>query len=196
MSEFINEPLKEYIDKLSSASSTPGGGNAIAVVNSLAAGLLLMSLRIVILKKEPDNSEIQKLELLLIDIQKKSISLAEEDTLRFKQVMSCWKDGGVKLHKALLSSAKVSLDISKVSVGLIDLIGMQDLERFNNIITDVAIAIEFARSCFVGGIYNFLINVKSLDVDLYSELKTEKEKLENKFNIGYQNTLKKVKSMI
>jgi formiminotetrahydrofolate cyclodeaminase len=76
MSDILDGSLKSYIDKVASSAGTPGGGNVIATVNSLAASLMLMSLRIAILKKESDSAEALKFEQKLFDIKEKSQDLS------------------------------------------------------------------------------------------------------------------------
>ncbi len=189
--------MKDYIESLSSSDSTPGGGNAVGVVNSIATGLMLMSLRIAILKKVGDIEEPLRFEKQLLDIQKKSLELADEDIEKFKEVMASWKIGGERIEKALKESAEVSLEISNQSLELIKLIGMQDIDSYTVILTDVAISLELAGACFRSGIINYKINVKGMKNQVaYNSLRKKRDELVEEFNDKYNDLIEKIKSLI
>jgi formiminotetrahydrofolate cyclodeaminase len=162
MDNLLNGDITGYIEKLSSSAGTPGGGNAIGLVNSFACGLMLMSMRIAILKKNPQDADILDFERQIETIQKRSLELAEKDSIKFKEVLSVWKEGGAKLENALRESAIISMEISRQALKLIEIISSQDLKRYVNIITDVGISAEFAGACFRGGIMNYKINAKGI----------------------------------
>lgn len=158
----LDDKLSEYIETVSSSSSTPGGGNVAAVVNSLGCSLMLMSLRIAILKKENNNKEALQTESSLEEIKKRSLFLAGEDSRVFSEVMKSYSAGGEKLLRALKNSASVSLDIARAATGLICIIEEQDLKKFANIITDVGIALELARAAYESSLMNYRINTAGL----------------------------------
>ncbi|MDA3792908.1 MAG: cyclodeaminase/cyclohydrolase family protein [Elusimicrobia bacterium] len=197
MSDILDGSLKSYIDKVASSAGTPGGGNVIATVNSLAASLMLMSLRIAILKKESDSAEALKFEQKLLDIKEKSLELAEEDSREFKKVMKYWSEGGKYLEKSLKSSAAVSLKIAQKSVLLIELINSQDLSLYKNIITDVAISFYFAEATFRGGIANTIINAKLLkSKDNKSEILKMQTDIEKRYTDLAENLKDKLEIII
>ncbi len=174
--------LKDYIDKVASSAGTPGGGNVISTVNSLAASLMLMSLRIVILKKNSASKSGLELEKELIVIKEESLELAEADSREFKEVMKNWSGGGHRLEESLKGAAMVSLEIARKAVGLIELIEAQDLDVYKNIITDVTISFRLAESAFHGGIANCIINAGALSKE---KNKAEILKLQNDIEKRY-----------
>ncbi len=178
-------------------SSTPGGGNVLGVANALSAALMLMSLRIAILKKNSGSKKYQNLEKRLLKIQETSLFLAEEDSVKFNEVMKLWKKGGNNLIKALIQSAKVSLKISKQSLLLLKLINVQEISKFSNIITDVGISVELAKAAFNGGIMNYRINIKGIKKgSIILKLAADKSKIESEFEQNYKEAIKKVTKYI
>ncbi|MEA3506864.1 MAG: cyclodeaminase/cyclohydrolase family protein [Elusimicrobiota bacterium] len=190
MDDIFSGSLKSYIDKVASSASTPGGGSVIAAVNSLAASLMLMSLRIAILKKENPPKEALDLEKELMDIKEESLELAEADSREFKKVMKNWSKGGELLEESLKRAAEVSLNISLKSLELIELIDAQDLNAYKNIITDVAIAFYLGESSFRGGIANSVINAKLLSRE---ENKTEIFKRQKNIEKNFKGLADKLK---
>ena len=186
----LDRSLNNYIESLSSDAGTPGGGNAIGLVNAFACGLMLMSLKIAIIKKEGDNiGEALNLKNQLENLQKRSLELAEEDRKVFKEVLALWKAKDESLDDVLKKAAEVSLNSSMLSFDLIRLIGAQDLQRYRNIITDVGIAVEFAQACFRGSMMNYKINIKSIkEKSSYEYLEKDKVKLMEVF-CGISNKL-------
>ncbi len=158
----LKESLNKYIEDLSSSRPTPGGGSAAAVVNALACSLMLMSLRIAVLKKDPSDINGRKKEKELLKLKDSSLNLAEQDSLFFAEVIKNWKRKGKELEKSLRNSALVSLKISRAAMSLIDLINTQELKDYVNIMSDVAISVRFASSAFESGIINCRINLSSM----------------------------------
>lgn len=193
MDDIFNGSVKNYIDKVASSASTPGGGNVIASVNSLAASLMLMSLRIAILKKDNPPEEALNLEKELMAIKAESLELAEADSREFKKVMKNWSKGGQMLEESLKSAAEVSLNISLKSFELIKLIDDQDLNDYKNIITDVAIAVYLGESSFRGGIANSVINAKLLSRE---ENKSEIFKRQKNIEIKFKGLVEKLKGRL
>ncbi len=197
MNKLLKESIDSYIGNLSSSTAIPGGGNTIALINSFACSLMLMSLRIAILKKGGDTKGETELEKQLLDMQKKSIKLAEEDSLKFKEVLASWKKGGDSLEKALKESAEVSLEISTIGLDLVNIIESQDMSRYSMVITDVGIALQLAGACFNGGMLNYKINVRSLKNQVvFNNLKKIRSKLLKDFNSKYDNLVEKIRSCV
>ncbi len=177
--------LKEYIDNLSSSAPVPGGGHAAATVLGFACGLMLMSLRIAVLKKKPENRAALELEMKLSELQKRSLNLAEKDSESFMEVMKNWKNPGEALDRALLASAEVSLDISSAALELLSLIEMEDLRRYSNIITDVGLAVSLAGSAHRGGVMNFRVNIRTLTTEYAKTLESKNRETELRFRRIY-----------
>ncbi|MBN2407518.1 MAG: cyclodeaminase/cyclohydrolase family protein [Elusimicrobia bacterium] len=197
MDSLTESSLGGYIEKLSSDSGTPGGGNALGVIGSMACALLLMSLRIAVLKKDRQNGEALAAESRLLGIQKKMLSLAEEDSARFKEVLAAWRQGGEKLQAALKASALVSLEIAEKSCELLDVAGSLDLGKFANIITDVGISSELAGSCFRGGMMNYHINAKGIgDKSSCAQMAGRQAGLESGFAEKYGIVSEKIKAVM
>lgn len=154
--------FEEYLEEVSSSKSTPGGGHVAARVNALGCSLMLMSLRIAVLKRNPEDNKAIELEARLLNLRDISLELAEKDSESFRGVMRTWKDGGEPLEKALEYSAEVSKSIAEASLKLIDMINGEDISRYKNIITDVGLALRLAGTAFDGGIMNLKINASSI----------------------------------
>jgi len=192
--EFLKRSFEDYINAVSSSAGTPGGGHVAGVVCGFAYGLMLMSLRIAVLKRNPDSKEALVLEEKLAELQKESLDCAEEDSEKFKNVMKSWKAGGDELDKAMSEAAEVSLKISEKSYELLKLIKAQELSGFRNIITDVGISAELARAAFRGGIMNCRVNI--LNISSKGRFEGEIKQLEENFNTDYNYLMEKLENFL
>ncbi|MFW6173379.1 MAG: cyclodeaminase/cyclohydrolase family protein [Elusimicrobiota bacterium] len=193
MSDHINKSLQDYINDVSSQKSTPGGGNVVGVVSSFGCALMLMSIRIGVLAKEPDSRLERDSEEELLKLRQEFIILSERDSKKFKQVIKNWKKRGEELENALKGAAEVSLEMAELNVKLIDLIEKQNLERLRNIVTDVGISLELARACFNGGIMNYKVNKKAVKKqDTIEKLELKSRELIKKFNEKYGKISEKI----
>ncbi|MGM0568352.1 MAG: cyclodeaminase/cyclohydrolase family protein [Elusimicrobiota bacterium] len=173
--------LNKYIEDVSSSAATPGGGNVAGVVNSLACSLMLMSLRIALLKKDPDNVFGRELEKEVESIKKLSLELASRDSLYFNELMKNYKKGGEELNDSLKKSAVVSLDISEAALELVRKIKSIEIQKFKNIITDVGISLQLASAAFKSGVMNYKINISALK-EPAGDLEEKEKKFSSDFN--------------
>ncbi|NLB34616.1 MAG: cyclodeaminase/cyclohydrolase family protein [Elusimicrobia bacterium] len=191
------ESFTEYLKDLSSSRSTPGGGNAAARVNAMGCALMLMSLRIAVLKKTPEDDSAILLEKNLLELQERSMGLAEEDSSSFKGVMRAWKTGGQPLEEALRCSAEVSQKIAAAARELLQMIEGEEISKYKNIITDVGLALALARAAYEGGMMNTKINSAMLKNSSHKEkLISETEKDETEFRLTHGNLLEKINQYI
>ncbi len=173
---FVNSTVKEYLNQVGSKHCTPGGGNVLGLVNSLACGLVLMAARI------KGHKELAK---RLLHLKKLSIKTAQMDSFKFEKVMQAYrKKDQAKLPEALKAAAGVSLDTAGHSMALLKLINNLDLSEFTNILPDIIIAVELAGVCIKGSLCNCKTNLTMLDKpeitgNLQKQVKTIEGNFEN-----------------
>ncbi|GEM_PF-3005039 len=184
--------IREYIDSLSSDKPTPGGGNAAGLANALGCSLMLMSLRIAVLKKNPEDAESINLEKGLLELREESMELAEQDSEKFLSVIKNYKKKGSGLSKAMYEAAQVSLNISSAAEKLSKLILKSPLGKMKNIITDVKMALEFSRVAYSGGMINCSVNESGVQNSELKELKCRKDRIEKNFESNYKEVLKNI----
>ncbi|MGM0442028.1 MAG: cyclodeaminase/cyclohydrolase family protein [Elusimicrobiota bacterium] len=166
--------LNKYLKQVSSENSTPGGGNVLGVVNSLASSLILMAVRI-----KSDTGVEEKLE----KIKEKSLDFAQKDSCKFEKVMEASKNKSDKLPAALQEAAKVSLDTARLSLELLNLIQKLELSEYDNLISDISIAAKLSRVCIKGSLLNCKINLNMLNEKSAAEdINKKREEIEGKFN--------------
>jgi len=191
------QSFTEYLNEVSSARSTPGGGHVAARVNAFGCGLMLMSLRIAVLKKDPSNTAALKLEKKLLKLQDTSMKLADEDSESFRSVMRSWKSGGEPLENALGYSAEVSQKIAGAARDLLETINSEEISKYKNIITDLGLAAALARTAYEGGMMNLKINSASLkNSSVKNKFINDAEKDEEGFRILYGNIIEKISEYI
>jgi formiminotetrahydrofolate cyclodeaminase len=184
MKEHINEGVREYVSELASSAATPGGGNAAGLLCAFSASLMLMSLRIALIKKQPEDENWKILEDELEQIRIRGMELADEDSRCFRGLLEAWRDPSKDNEAAYSSCASVSLDIASSSLDILRHAESLDMKLFKNIITDVYMASEFAAASFRGAVMNCRVNLKYIkDESVIRETVARQSSLEKEFGI-------------
>lgn len=107
---FQNLSIKEYMSLLSQKRATPGGGSALAITLELSISLCLMVVNFTIDKKgyEKVQNRMKELLITLNEFNNMASSLADEDSISFKELMIAFKTG----DKIIISNAaKVTCEV-------------------------------------------------------------------------------------
>ena len=91
---FIDKSIENYVEILSSDAPTPGGGSALAVVCSIAIGLVEMACNVTITKlakKEIDTPELKALVPQLENLKKTANRLVDDDSKVFNQILEAMR---------------------------------------------------------------------------------------------------------
>ncbi|MFN4190671.1 MAG: cyclodeaminase/cyclohydrolase family protein [Pseudothermotoga sp.] len=178
---FAKLSIREFVEKVSDKSPTPGGGAVSAVVGALAASLVEMVANLTL--SRPDYSDWHaEMERVVSLMQEKRVLLLDYidlDVKAFDQVMSAYKlpketaeekeKRSLAIQEALKGAARIPYEtcrhvkeILKVSVIVAEWGNI-------NAISDVLSAAELAASAFYSAKANVLINLKSIKDDRFKE---------------------------
>ena len=207
--DLINMKVSDFVDEVSRESPAPGGGSISALAGAMASALTSMVCNLTSNKRGSG-----KIDQILFDtaekcqnIKDRLLALVDEDTNAFNQYMEARKlpknteaekqKRTEAMQNGLKSAVLVPLETAKLSLQAIELAEV-GIEYGNpNSITDVGVGAQMGYSGVIGGIYNVLINLKSIkDEKFVSEMRTECEQLKNLAAEKIKNIEAKVLSKI
>ena len=175
--KLVDMTLIEFSDELSTNSVAPGGGSVSALVGSLGSALVSMVAALTFDKKgfEASKEEMEKAGNKAQLIKQKLSKLVDDDTDAFNQVIGATRlpesneeEKGVKdiaLLKANKNAINFPLEVSKLSLEILELI-YSLIEKINpNSISDLAVASEISFAAMRGGLLNIYINIKEVKSD-------------------------------
>lgn len=168
------QTIEQYLQVLSSKQPVPGGGGASALSGALGSALGLMVGNLTIGKKkyaaveEEVKGYLERLERL----QQKFIRLADEDAEVFAPLAAAYglpsgtdEEKAYKdqvMEKNLLAASLVPLSIMETTVEMLLL--LKELEQKGSVmaVSDVGVAVQFARTALTGAVMNVYINTRSM----------------------------------
>ena len=170
---FQNRRMIDFIQDLSSASPTPGGGGSSAIVAALASALGMMVTNLTIGKKKyaEFEEEVILVRQRLSELQIKLLSLAEEDEKAFLPLAEAYKmptsteeEKEIKknvMEKALYEASIVPLAIMETVMETMELLSVLREKGTKIAISDVGVGITFANAAMEGAGLNVFINTKN-----------------------------------
>lgn len=165
MNNIKSQSIEGFIKNLGSSSPTPGGGAAAALSGAMAASLVEMVANLTIGKKKYEGVQKQA-QIISKDASKFSkelLSLADEDTKAFDQVIASYRSKNkAQIKKALLLAIEIPSRISSFSKQT-ERLG-QKIAKIGskNAISDARSAIYLARAAYKAAQENIKINKKTL----------------------------------
>ncbi len=188
--------FEEFLRRLGSATPTPGGGSASAVVGSIAISLTKMVANLTVNKKGYESVQermgeiIRESDVIMSDFLK----LEKEDEDAFNLISQSWKLPRAteeekqarkrKINEATLIAIRPPLKIASRAIRTIELATYVMQNGNRNAISDALCSAEFAYSAFKGSISNVNINLKSLPEEM-----SEGENLKVKLLEGYASNV-------
>ncbi len=174
----LTKSLKSYLDELSSASPTPGGGNVAALCGVLASSLGIMVCYLTIGKKK-----YQEVEKEVIRIKEKLESfksgfedLAKKDNEAFDKVMEAFKlpketdeqkvTRRDAIENATLEAAIVPSNVIKTCKDILPLIEKLAEIGNKNSLSDTGVAASLISAAAEGAYLNVIINCVSMSNQL------------------------------
>jgi glutamate formiminotransferase/formiminotetrahydrofolate cyclodeaminase len=164
----------QFLEALSAATPTPGGGSAAAYAANMAAALVLMVTRLTIGKPkyadvEAEMRSIEKQAALLASELTRAVS---EDAAAYQAVMQAFrmpKDSQVEktkrlqsIQEATLLAAQVPLEVARKSLDLLTLVQKLVLHGNINAISDAGSAAALAGAALSAAGLNVRINAPGL----------------------------------
>lgn len=186
----LNLTVNDFLKQLSSDAPAPGGGSASALAGALAAALVNMVANLTRGKEKfaEVEDEMVKLAQDAEDIRQQLMSLMEEDTKAFQQVMSAFrlpketedekKQRQDKIQEAMIHAAKVPLKTAQTALKVLELAQIAAEKGNPNAISDAGVAALLAQAAVEGAAMNVKINLGSIkDGNIRLQLTTDIKKI-------------------
>lgn len=168
------QKIYDYLDVLASKAPVPGGGGASALGGALAAALGQMVANLTVGKKRyADVEEEMQGYLCTLNIcQMEMTALADRDAEVFAPLAAAYglpaETGEQKAEKDrvmeenLLAASLVPLKIMEKAIGIIEVLEEMEKKGSRMAVSDVGVAVQFARTALTGAVMNVYINTKSM----------------------------------
>ena len=146
---YANNTLTEYLERLSSRESVPGGGSAAAVSAGLGAALIAMSTRYSVGKGKPKTVE-ARFEKIIVEADAARayfLSVASLDAQAYLNVVAARKSGdALALKEANRAAAKVPQDLIKACRQQLKAVPFLKKEANRYLVSDVCAAEVFLNA--------------------------------------------------
>src|SRR3989475_9088262 len=175
-SSLTDMSLSTFSEEVASKKATPGGGSVSAYIGALPAGLVCMVGRITLAKKEvaQESDRLQELVRKGEDLRQKFLRLVVEDAESFDAVMQAFKlpkdnpDARKNaIQQATIKAAEAPLRTLESSVEVLRLAEEVANYGATNALSDVITAVAAGRAAIEGAATNVLINLDTLDDQLF-----------------------------
>lgn len=168
------QTVNEFLTALSSKRPTPGGGGASALAGALSGALGLMVGNLTVGKKKYADVEADVAAAMsrLEEARERMVRLAQEDGEVFAPLAAAYGlPAGTEEEKTrkaqvmeenLLAASLVPLRIMELAVEVLS--DLEELEKKGSVmaVSDVGVAVQFARTAVTGAVMNVYINTKSM----------------------------------
>lgn len=168
----LEQKTTDFLEILSSAAPVPGGGGASAAVGAFSSALGMMVANLTIGKKKYADVEEEVVEVKeqLLALQKELVELTDKDAEAFEPLSKAYglpKDTPEQkeekervMEKALYEASIVPLQIMKTVAKVMELLETLGEKGSKIAISDVGVAILFARAALEGASLNIYINTR------------------------------------
>lgn len=168
------QTIHEFLEVLSSKQPVPGGGGASALSGALGTALGLMVGNLTVGKKKYAAVETEVLAMMerLTALQREMVRLIDEDARVFAPLAAAYglsaETEEERAHKAqvmeenLVNASLVPLKIMELAGEILKI--LEELEQKGSVmaVSDVGVAVQFARTALTGAVMNVYINTKSM----------------------------------
>lgn len=163
-----------WLETLASKAPVPGGGGASALGGSVAAALGQMVSNLTIGKKKYADVEEEVQELIgkLQALQNDFLDLADQDARVFAPLAAAYslpasteEEKQVKariMEENLLAASLVPLQMMEKALETIEILEFLGEKGSRMAVSDVGVAVQFARTALTGAVMNVYINTKSM----------------------------------
>ena len=165
MNKIKSQKIEGFLKDVGRPSPTPGGGAVAALSGAMAASLVEMVANITIGKRKYEGVEkqVRKISNDASKLSKALLSLADEDTKAFDQVMASYRSKDkVWIKKALLLAIEIPSEVSRLSKQTEGLGEKIAKIGSKNAYSDARSAIYLARAAYRSAQENIKINKKAL----------------------------------
>lgn len=166
--------IYNYLEQLSSKAPVPGGGGASALGGALATALGQMVANLTTGKERYADAEpeIQQCLFTLNIRQLELLALADRDAEVFEPLAKAYKmpteteeqkeEKARVMEANLLAATLVPLKIMEQAVAVMESLEILEQKGSRMAVSDVGVAVQFARASLTGAVMNVYINTKSM----------------------------------
>lgn len=166
--------IGEWTAALASKAPVPGGGGASALGGALGAALGQMVANLTVGKKRYADveEEMQQSLLRLEALQREMLSLADQDAEVFAPLAEAYgmptetreqqEEKARVMEERLLAASLVPLQMMEKASSVLDILEELEKKGSRMAISDVGVAVQFARAALLGAVMNVSINTKSM----------------------------------
>lgn len=163
-----------WTDELASKAPVPGGGGASALGGALAAALGQMVANLTVGKKRyaEVEDEMQQSLFALNILQMELMALADKDAEVFAPLAAAYgmpsetpeqkEEKDRVMEERLLEASLVPLQMMEKASAILDILGLLEKKGSRMAVSDVGVAVQFARTALTGAVMNVYINTKSM----------------------------------
>jgi formiminotetrahydrofolate cyclodeaminase len=177
------EEVKEFIEKVDSASPAPGGGAVAAYTSSLAVALTRMAVNISMKRKsfsnyqEEEQNYVRDLMAKLKIIEDKMYELKDKDVETFNEYMVAYRSKDQKeIDRMTLECFKLPKNLNELIIDSLELIFALEKYVVSSVMSDYKMSLLMLSSMFDCCNENMLINLKWIeDKDVQETYKNIRE---------------------
>ena len=164
------EEVKEFIEKVDSASPAPGGGAVAAYTSSLAVALTRMAVNISMKRKsfsnyqEEEQNRVRDLMAKLKIIEDKMYELKDKDVETFNEYMVAYRSKDQKeIDRMTLECFKLPKNLNELIIDSLELIFSLEKYVVSSVMSDYKMSLLMLSSMFDCCNENMLINLKWIE---------------------------------
>ena len=185
-----NMTIQEFLDDLASASPTPGGGSAAALVGAFGAALVAMVCRLTIGRKNYQNvsAEFEAILPRAEELRAELMELTKQDAQAYDRVMAAYqlpKETGAEkeartaaIQDALKGASQVPLRVATVCAELLTLSEAASARGNKNAASDAGASALMVEAGLRAALLNVEINLGLIqDAEFVSKLRNAVEPL-------------------
>jgi methenyltetrahydrofolate cyclohydrolase len=177
--------IETFLDELASASATPGGGSAAAIIGAMGAALVSMMCNLTIGKKKYADVEAEMKSVLARaeHLRTALTDMVAADVTAFNAVMAAYampketaeEQAGRSeaLQAALKAATDVPMRCCQVSREVIDLAGVVSAAGNLNVISDAGVAVLAGHAALRSAALNVLTNARLIEDKAFAEAKLQ-----------------------
>lgn len=166
--------IYDYLEVLASKAPVPGGGGASALGGALAAALGQMVANLTVGKRRYADveEEMQGFLCALNICQMEMTALADKDAEVFAPLAAAYglpseteeqkAEKDRVMEENLLAASLVPIQIMEKAVGIMAVLAEMEQKGSRMAVSDVGVAVQFARTALTGAVMNVYINTRSM----------------------------------
>lgn len=168
----LEQKTTEFLEVLSSAEPVPGGGGASAAVGAFASALGMMVANLTVGKKKYADVEEEMIEIRsrLATLREELVVLTDKDAEAFEPLSRAYglpketqeqkEEKERVMEKALYEASIVPLQIMQTVSKVMELLKVLGEKGSKIAVSDVGVAVLFARAALEGASLNIYINTR------------------------------------